>query len=84
MSDWINNSSQLEKTFTFDTFESAMLFMQQAAVKIAELDHHPTWSNTYNRIHVLLSTHDAGNKVTDKDWTLAHVLDSLYLNFKHD
>jgi 4a-hydroxytetrahydrobiopterin dehydratase len=84
MSDWINNSSQLEKTFTFANFESAMLFMQQAAVKIAELDHHPTWSNTYNRIHVLLSTHDAGNKVTDKDWTLAHVLDSLYLNFKHD
>jgi len=84
MSDWINNSSQLEKTFTFANFESAMLFMQKAAVKIAELDHHPTWSNIYNRIHVLLSTHDAGNKVTDKDWTLAHVLDSLYLNFKHD
>lgn len=84
MNNWIETASQLEKTFTFDSFESAMLFMQQASVKIAELDHHPTWTNTYNRLHIVLSTHDAGNKVTEKDWALAHVLDSLYPNFKHD
>mgnify|MGYP000706369529 CR=1 FL=1 len=78
MSDWINNSSQLEKTFTFANFESAMLFMQKAAVKITELDHHPTWTNTYNRIHIVLSTHDAGNKVTGKDWELANELDQVF------
>jgi 4a-hydroxytetrahydrobiopterin dehydratase len=78
MSDWINNSSQLEKMFTFANFESAMLFMQKAAVKITELDHHPTWTNTYNRIHIVLSTHDAGNKVTEKDWELANELDQVF------
>jgi 4a-hydroxytetrahydrobiopterin dehydratase len=52
--------------------------MQKAAVKITELDHHPTWTNTYNRIHIVLSTHDAGNKVTEKDWELANELDQVF------
>ena len=81
MSNWIETAGQLEKTFIFASFETAMMFMQKAAVKIAELDHHPTWTNTYNRIHIVLSTHDAENKVTEKDWGLAHELDSIY---QHD
>jgi 4a-hydroxytetrahydrobiopterin dehydratase len=81
MTNWTNNEISLEKTYRFDTFESAMDFMQQAALIISETDHHPTWTNTYNQIHVSLSTHDAGNKVTDKDWTLAHALDTLYQSF---
>ena len=81
MTNWTNNENSLEKTYRFDTFESAMDFMQQAALIISEADHHPTWTNTYNQIHVSLSTHDAGNKVTDKDWTLAHALDALYQSF---
>jgi 4a-hydroxytetrahydrobiopterin dehydratase len=81
MTNWTNNENSLEKTYRFDTFESAMEFMQQAALIISEADHHPTWTNTYNQIHVSLSTHDAGNKVTDKDWTLAHALDTLYQSF---
>ena len=78
MIDWTETAGQLEKTFTFDTFESAMLFMQKAAEKITELDHHPTWTYTFNRIHIVLSTHDAGNKVTEKDRELAQALDSIY------
>ena len=81
MTNWTNNENSLEKTYRFDTFESAMDFMQQAALIISEADHHPTWTNTYDQIHVSLSTHDAGNKVTDKDWTLAHALDTLYQSF---
>ncbi len=81
MTNWTNNENSLEKTYRFDTFESAMEFMQQAALIISEADHHPTWTNTYNHILVSLSTHDAGNKVTDKDWTLAHALDALYQSF---
>jgi 4a-hydroxytetrahydrobiopterin dehydratase len=81
MTNWTNNENSLEKTYRFDTFESAMDFMQQAALIISETDHHPTWTNTYNQIHVSLSTHDAGNKVTEKDWTLAHALDTLYQSF---
>ncbi len=79
MSNWTELANSLEKTFKFETFEAAMLFMQQAAIKISELDHHPTWINTYNQIHVVLQTHDAGNSVTEKDWALAHTLDALYI-----
>jgi 4a-hydroxytetrahydrobiopterin dehydratase len=81
MTNWTNNENSLEKTYRFDTFESAMEFMQQAALIISEADHHPTWTNTYNQIYVSLSTHDAGNNVTEKDWTLAHALDALYQSF---
>lgn len=81
MNPWVTTSNQLEKTFAFADFESAMSFMQQSALKIAEIDHHPTWTNTYNRIHVTLTTHDAGNQVTDKDRALAQLLDNLYQNF---
>ena len=78
MTNWTNNENSLEKTYRFDTFESAMDFMQQAALIISETDHHPTWTNTYNQIHVSLSTHDAGNKVTQKDKELAAILDQLF------
>lgn len=81
MNNWLTTENCLEKTYVFANFEAAMLFMQQAAIKISELDHHPTWTNTYNRIHVLLQTHDAGNSVTEKDLALAKELDSLFQNF---
>ncbi|WP_395783722.1 4a-hydroxytetrahydrobiopterin dehydratase [Aquirufa sp.] len=80
MNNWLPRENCLEKTYTFANFEAAMLFMQQAAIKISELDHHPTWTNTYNRIHVLLQTHDAGNSVTEKDRELAQILDTLFLS----
>ena len=81
MNIWKDSSQSLEKTYTFNSFELAMSFMQQAALKITSLDHHPTWTNTYNRVHVVLTTHDAGNQVTQKDRDLAEILDSIYLNF---
>ncbi len=46
---------------------------------IAEkMNHHPTWSNTYNKVDIILSTHDAGNTVTDKDRKLATAIDGVY------
>lgn len=76
---WKTTNQSLEKTFEFKTFEEAMQFMQNATPFISEKDHHPTWSNTYNRVHVKLTTHDAGNQVTDKDREIAKILDKLYL-----
>jgi 4a-hydroxytetrahydrobiopterin dehydratase len=78
MSTWKEENQVLFKTFTFASFEKAMQFMQNAAPFISETDHHPTWSNTYNRVEVKLTTHDAGNKVTEKDRKLATYLDNLY------
>ncbi len=78
MSTWKEENQVLLKTFTFASFEEAMQFMQNATPFISETDHHPTWSNTYNRVEVMLTTHDAGNKITDQDRKLADYLDKLY------
>ena len=78
MSTWKEENNTLIKTFEFASFEDAMQFMQNATPFISETDHHPTWSNTYNRIEVKLTTHDAGNKITEKDRKLAAYLDKLH------
>ena len=80
MNHWTEENQSLNKTFTFPTFEEAMRFMQLATPFITELDHHPTWSNTYNWVHVILTTHDVGNVVTEKDRELAKILDEIYSN----
>ena len=81
MTTWKTTNQSLEKTFEFKTFEDAMQFMQNATPFISKTDHHPTWSNTYNRVNVFITTHDAGNQVTEKDYTLAKYLDELYSTF---
>jgi len=78
MSTWKEENNTLIKTFEFASFEDAMQFMQNATPFISETDHHPTWSNTYNLIEVKLTTHDAGNKITEKDRKLATYLDKQH------
>lgn len=78
MHTWKTTNQSLEKTFEFNSYEEAMQFMQDATPFITQTDHHPTWSNTYNRVQVIITTHDAGNQVTEKDYTLATYLDELF------
>ena len=75
---WTEKNDSLQKTYEFKDFEEAMAFMAAAARLCEELNHHPTWTNVYNRIEVILCTHDAGNKVTEKDHVLATSFDKLY------
>jgi len=75
---WTNENNALLKTFTFADFESAINFMQIAAKEIAIHNHHPEWSNVYNKVSVKLTTHDAGNSITEKDEKLAVALDAIY------
>lgn len=77
MNHWTEQDNALHKTFVFSTFLEAMEWMQKASVEIEKLNHHPKWTNIYNTIEVQLSTHDAGNIVTDKDWKLAQILDAI-------
>ncbi len=65
------------KTFAFKDFNAAFGFMSRAALKAEAMDHHPEWSNVYNRVEVLLSTHDAGG-VTEKDLALAAFMDQIF------
>ena len=68
--EWKKRGKHLEKRFTFPDFTAAMGFMQQVSYHCEKKNHHPEWTNVYNRIDVKLSTHDAG-KVTAKDHDLA-------------
>lgn len=79
--EWKEVNNALEITFMFRHFEDAMSFMQALVPKISQLNHHPTWENTYNQIKVRLQTHYAGNQVTDKDRELARLMDKEYVNY---
>lgn len=66
----------IEKTFTFDNFSQAFGFMASVAIEAEKADHHPEWFNVYNRVEVLLSTHDADG-LTMRDVNLAKIMNAL-------
>ncbi|MDP4762556.1 MAG: 4a-hydroxytetrahydrobiopterin dehydratase [Salibacteraceae bacterium] len=70
--------SYLGKTFEFEDFKEAWEFMNEVAEIAEELQHHPNWSNVYNRVTILLNTHDAGDTITDKDREMAKAIDGLF------
>lgn len=74
---WIEQDDALIKTFTFQNFTQAFGFMTKVAIEAEKMDHHPEWSNVYNKVVIKLSTHDAGNIVTDRDRQLAEIIEKL-------
>ena len=73
---WAYDGEALTKTFKFADFAAAIDFMATARPGIDELNHHPEWTNVYNRVDVRLNSHDVGG-VTDRDFRLARLLDDL-------
>ena len=78
MEEWKETNNALVKTFEFKSFEDAIHFMYTCVSDINTLNHHPEWHNIYNKVFVKLTTHDEGNKITQKDRKLAEILDSRY------
>ena len=74
---WTTDKNKLTKTFTFKDFPEAFGFMTKVAMIAEKMNHHPTWTNTWNKVTFELSTHDAGNIVTEKDRKLAEEIDKL-------
>ena len=74
---WKEENNTLYKKFEFTDFSQAFAFMTRVALSAEKMDHHPTWKNTYNKVEIWLSTHDAGDIVTDKDKKLADLIDKL-------
>mgnify|MGYP003412754725 FL=1 len=74
---WKEENNTLSKTFKFANFIDAFAFMTRVALLAEKQDHHPNWSNVYNTVTINLTTHDAGNVVTEKDRKLAAAIDKL-------
>ncbi len=75
---WEEENNTLKKTFVFEDFIEAFAFMTKVALEAEKVDHHPEWSNVYNKVEISLRTHDADNTVTDKDRNLASKIDLLF------
>ena len=79
---WTEQSNKLYRSFTFKDFKEAFNFISNVADLANEHNHHPTWSNTYKKVEIWLSTHDAGDIVTDKDRQLAAAIDEMLLQIE--
>lgn len=75
---WKEENNKLEKEFTFKDFIEAWAFMTKVAMVAEKMNHHPEWKNVYNKVQISLTTHDEGNKVTEKDRELAEKIDGLF------
>ena len=74
---WQEQNNQLVREFQFQDFIAAFAFLTQVAILAEKHNHHPEIFNVYNKVKLCLSTHDAGNIVTEKDRTLAAAIDRL-------
>ncbi|URW74988.1 4a-hydroxytetrahydrobiopterin dehydratase [Sphingomonas donggukensis] len=76
--DWDYDDARdaITRSFTFENFSEAFAFMTQVALMAEKADHHPEWSNVYNRVDVLLTTHDAGG-LSARDVEMAGQIDTL-------
>ncbi|MRJ78244.1 4a-hydroxytetrahydrobiopterin dehydratase [Aeromicrobium sp. SMF47] len=73
---WSQEGEAIVKSYEFDDFGAAIAFINRAAGPITEMDHHPEWTNVYNRVDIRLSSHDVGG-VTDRDVRLAKVIERV-------
>jgi 4a-hydroxytetrahydrobiopterin dehydratase len=74
---WKEENNTLHRKIQFSNFSEAFAFMTRVALEAEKMDHHPLWTNVYNQVEIWLSTHDAGDIVTDKDRVLAKKIDAL-------
>jgi 4a-hydroxytetrahydrobiopterin dehydratase len=75
---WQEEDNKLKKSFEFKNFVEAFAFMTKVALIAEKMNHHPWWSNVYNKVNIELNTHDAGNLVTEKDHKLAKAIDKVH------
>ena len=69
--------ASLNASFIFCDFRTAFVFMTEVAFIAEKLNHHPDWSNSYNKVIFRITTHDAGNRLTEKDFMLAEKIEKI-------
>lgn len=77
---WVVEDGKLTKGFKFQSFAAALGWMVAAGVEADKLDHHPDWSNSYNKVQVHLVTHDLDNQISTLDVDLAQKMENLAAN----
>lgn len=75
---WKEENNQLKRSFQFTDFVEAFAFMTKVAFAAEKMNHHPNWSNVYNKVEITLFTHDANDNVTEKDRKLSKLIDGIY------
>ena len=81
MTNWKEESNTLIGHFQFDNFSIAFSFMTQIVLKKEKMNHHPDWSNCWNKVEIRLTTHDAGSVITQKDKDLAEGINKIYNSY---
>jgi 4a-hydroxytetrahydrobiopterin dehydratase len=74
---WQQQENKLYRKFQFKDFSAAFGFMTRVAIEAEKMNHHPEWKNVWNTVEIWLSTHDAGDIVTEKDELLSKKIDQL-------
>jgi len=77
---WEEKDGKLYRRFEFKDFKQAFEFMTKVAAVAEGQNHHPRWQNEYSVVEIWLSTHSAGDQITDKDRQLAATIDEIYEN----
>lgn len=81
LTDWTFEQNTIKRDFKFKTFVEAFSFMTSVALTVEKMDHHPDWSNSYNKVIIALSTHTAKG-VTQKDIDLADMINNIYKKYE--
>lgn len=74
---WIEQNNSLYRKIEFKNFSEALSFMVRAGLEAEKMNHHPLWTNVYNKVEIWLSTHDAGDVITEKDVQLAEKINAM-------
>jgi 4a-hydroxytetrahydrobiopterin dehydratase len=79
---WKEENNRLKRNFEFKNFTEAFTFMTQVAFEAEKINHHPEWTNVYNKVEITLTTHDANNSITEKDRILSEKIDLIFKKFE--
>ena len=80
---WKEENNKLVAEFVFEDFSQAWAFMTEVAILAERKNHHPEWTNVWNRVMISLCTHDAGSIVTEKDHKLADGISKIYERYQY-
>ena len=80
---WTEENNKLTVEFIFEDFSQAWAFMTEVAILAERKNHHPNWSNVWNRVTISLTTHDEGNIITEKDRKMADSINKIYERYQY-